>query len=253
MVTRVAIQHASVDYPIFDVLSRSIKVSLYKNLSGGAPPKQVEALRNLSLEIRDGERIGLVGRNGAGKTTLLRLIAGLIMPTRGSAQSFGRVVPVIDRGIGIHPELSGLQNIELPLRLLGANSAEVARAKIEIPEFTGLGASILRPFKTYSEGMKARLVFALCTTIQADLLILDEWLGAGDIEFSERAKERLTAFVDKAGALVMASHSLELIERVSTKVLWIDAGEVRMAGPPKEVCDAYRAVSIARHEAAALA
>jgi len=243
LIKRVEIKNATVEYPVFDVLSRSIKASLLQGIDNDGRLKFVRALDNIDLSIQDGERIGLVGRNGAGKTTLLRLIAGLITPSNGSISAKGRVVPVIDRGIGIHPELSGLQNISLPLRLLGANSAEVAKAKAEIPEFTGLGDAILRPFKTYSEGMKARLIFALCTTIRADLLVLDEWLGAGDIEFTERAQYRLRDFVNRAGALVIASHSLDLIQNVATRVLWIDAGKIRMQGKPADVCNAYRIAS----------
>lgn len=238
----IIIDNASVRYPVFDTSSRSLKVSLLSRIGVGGKqgPAYVRALSDISLTIGDGERLGLVGRNGAGKSTLLRLIGGLIAPSSGRVKTKGRLIPVIERGIGIHPELTGRQNIELPLRLLGATKAEVLAARDEIPDFTGLGEFIDLPYKTYSEGMKARLVFALCTSIPADVLVLDEWLGAGDIDFTERAQRRLTEFLSRSRTLVLASHSLELIERVSTRVAWIDGGRVRMTGDPAEVCDAYR-------------
>jgi ABC-type polysaccharide/polyol phosphate transport system ATPase subunit len=239
---RIVIENASVRYPVFDASSRSLKVSLLSRvgLGRGAGPAHVRALTDISLTVADGERLGLVGRNGAGKSTLLRLIGGLIGPSSGRAAAYGRVIPVIERGIGIHPELTGRQNIELPLRLLGATREEVLAAREEIPDFTGLGEFIDLPYRTYSEGMKARLVFALCTSIPADVLVLDEWLGAGDIDFTERAQRRLTDFLTRSRTLVLASHSLDLIERVATRVVWIDGGHLKMDGDPARVCNAYR-------------
>jgi ABC-type polysaccharide/polyol phosphate transport system ATPase subunit len=239
---RVIVKNASVSYPVFDGSSRSLKIELMRGLirrqkSGGQV--EVPALVNISFSLKDGERLGLVGRNGCGKTTLLRTLGGLAAPKSGMVEVNGRVVTVIDRAIGIHPDMSGIANIELPLRLLGATTEEVEAAKAEIPEFTGLGSFIHLPFRTYSEGMKARLIFALCTAIHADVLILDEWLGAGDIDFVEKAQRRLTNMLDSSRVVVLASHSLDLIRQVCTKVAWIDKGKIRMMGDPNEVCAAY--------------
>src|SRR5262245_59747541 len=166
-------------YPIYEVTGRSLKVSMMRQFAGAkiAGDKgmvEVQALQDVSFEILEGDRVGLIGRNGSGKSTLLRLLASLAFPQRGSLEIEGRVLSLITPGMGVNPELSGAANIELPLRLLGASDSEVKAAKQDIPEFTGLGNFINLPVRTYSDGMRARLAFALSTAIEADILILDE-------------------------------------------------------------------------------
>jgi ABC-type polysaccharide/polyol phosphate transport system ATPase subunit len=148
-------------------------------------------------------------------------------------------VSLIERGLGMNAELSGRANIELPLRLLGASTAEVSAAIEEIPEWTGLGTFIDLPIRTYSEGMKARLLFAICTALPSDVLVLDEWLGAGDAEFINRAEERLTGMLSKTSIVVLASHSMDTIQRFCNVVIWMDRGRIMMKGPPSEVIPAY--------------
>ncbi len=229
-------------YPVFAVTGRSLKVSLASRIRApGAGVVHVHAIRNLSLQLRDGERLGLIGRNGSGKSTLLRILAGLAHPQRGMISVEGRVVPLIEKGLGINPELSGEANIELPLRLLGATDAEIVAARPWVEQFTGLKDFLKLPVRTYSEGMKARLAFALSTAIHGDILILDEWLSAGDIDFTERAEQHLTGMLDRARILVLATHSLELIRRTCTKVAWLSQGELVRLGPPEEVLAAYDA------------
>jgi ABC-type polysaccharide/polyol phosphate transport system ATPase subunit len=245
---RVVLEDVSFAYPIYDIGSRSMKVSLFSRLTGGSEANRagvvkVEALRKVSFSLKDGDRLGLIGRNGSGKSTLLRVLAGLAHPQSGKVQIAGRVVPLIERGLGIDPDLSGLANIELPLRLLGATTAEVKRAVEEIPEFTGLGDFIKLPVRTYSDGMKARLSFAICTAIHADVLVLDEWLGAGDAEFQQKAQERLQGMVDRTRVVVLASHSNDLIRQVCNRALWLDRGVPMMLGAPGETIDAYLAAT----------
>lgn len=235
-------------YPIFEVGARSLKVSLFNQVTGGrvasnAGHVRVDALQGITARFGDGDRVALVGRNGSGKTTLLRLLAGLASPQKGSIAATGRVVPLITTGLGINPELSGEANIELPLRLLGANNAEVRHAMTEIPEFTGLGKFIKMPVRTYSEGMKARLNFAIATSLHADILILDEWLGAGDADFQDKAQKRLKEMVDRAGVLVITSHSMQLLRDVCNKAIWIDRGIQVMTGEINPVIDSYLASS----------
>src|SRR5690606_5073699 len=152
---------------------------------------EVQALSDVSLDLKEGDRLGLVGRNGAGKSTLLKVLAGLVHPQRGGVRVEGRVAPLLTRGLGIHPELSGANNIELPMRLLGATEAEIKRAKRDVPEWSGLGEFIHLPVRTYSAGMRARLLFAICTAVRGEILIMDEWLSAGDADFVNKAQERL--------------------------------------------------------------
>lgn len=242
--TSIVLEDVSFSYPIFEMGARSLKVSLFSQMSGGAVGTnagvvQVQALKDISFELKDGDRLSLVGRNGSGKSTLLRVLAGLAFPQRGNVKVTGRVVPLIDRGLGINQELSGYANIELPLRLLGASTKEVKRAKEEIPEFTGLGQFMDLPVRAYSEGMKARLSFAICTALEADVLILDEWLGAGDIDFQEKAEARLKEVVERTGILVLATHSIQLAASACNKSAWLDRGELVMIGDPGTVVNGY--------------
>ncbi|QGZ96555.1 ABC transporter ATP-binding protein [Terricaulis silvestris] len=236
----VTAHNISFRYPVFAMTGRSLKASLFRQLSGGTISADsgvvnVQALRDVSFDLKPNDRLGLIGRNGSGKSTLLRLAAGLAFAQEGLLSIEGRVVPLIEKGLGVNPELSGAANIELPLRLLGATTEEVNAAKRDIPEFTGLGAFIDLPVRTYSEGMKTRLSFAICTAIRADVLVLDEWLGAGDIEFQERAETRLASMMQNTRIVVLATHSLDLVNSVCTKVLWLDRGAVAGYGTPAEI------------------
>lgn len=242
---RIVADNVSFSYPIFDIGARSLKVSLFKQMSGGSVTSRsnvvhVDALQNLSFQLKDGDRLGLIGRNGAGKSTLLRLLAGLAHPTSGVLKANGRIIPLLHGAMGINPELSGRDNIKLPLRLLGATSREVRMALDEIPEFTGLGPFIDLPVRTYSDGMRARLSFAICTALEADILVLDEWLGAGDMDFQQKAQERLTAFVANTGVVVLASHSNDLIAAVCNQGLWLSQGRQIISGEVGLVVNAYK-------------
>ncbi|HCK84823.1 MAG TPA: ABC transporter [Hyphomonadaceae bacterium] len=237
-------EHLDFDYPVYDLRSRSIKLAISRQMVGGALSDlgshiTVNALRNINLSINEGDRLGLVGHNGAGKSTLLRVVAGLYRPQRGRIRILGRVVPLVEKGVGISWDDTGYDNIELPLRLLGATNEEVKRAKKDIPEFTGLGAYMHLPLRTYSDGMKARFAFALCTAIEADILVLDEWLSAGDLDFQERANQRLNELVRSASILVLASHSLPLIESVCNRAILLEKGRIVLQGGASEVCAAY--------------
>jgi ABC-2 type transport system ATP-binding protein/lipopolysaccharide transport system ATP-binding protein len=236
---RVHLSNVEFSYPIFQIAGRSLKVAAFRGRAGSVI--QVHAIRNVSLDLEDGDRLGLIGSNGSGKSTLLRLIGGLAHPQSGQLAVEGRVVNLIERGVGINPELSGDANIELPLRLLGATDSEIVRARTWVPEFTGLGDFIHLPVRTYSDGMKARLTFALSTAIAADVLVLDEWLSAGDVKFVDKAQAQLTDLVSEARIIVMASHSFELVKKVCNKVLWMQQGKIVRLGPATEVVEEYLA------------
>lgn len=236
--TRINLERVSFEYPLYELTDRSLKVSLFKRLNGERIPTVV-ALKNVSFSLVDGDRLGLIGRNGAGKTSLLRILAGLAHPTSGSYVSHGRVVPLIEKGLGINPELSAEANLELPLRILGATSTEIIDAREDIRRFADLGRFFDLPVRRYSEGMKARLSFALSTSLVSDILILDEWLSAGDRAFVQKAEKRLNNFLEKIGVVVLASHDLNLIQNVCNKVLWMDKGEIRMIGSAESVISAY--------------
>jgi ABC-type polysaccharide/polyol phosphate transport system ATPase subunit len=243
-VPHIILENANFHYNVYEVVGRSLKVSLFRQMVGSSVERNqdkvtVHALRDVSLNFKPGDRVGLVGRNGAGKSTLLRVIAGLAHPQNGRVDIQGRVVPLIEKGLGVNPELSGERNLDLPLHLLGATPEELRIAKLEIPEWTGLGPFFSMPVRTYSEGMKTRLMFAISTAVSADILVLDEWLGAGDIDFAEQAEIRLRDYLKRAAIVVLASHSLDLIQQVCNVAVWMDGGRAMMVGRPDEVIRAY--------------
>lgn len=236
---------ATVDIPIFNAKGRSLTSRILEVATGGrldADPNGrlvVRALSDVTLKLRDGDRIGLVGHNGAGKSTLLRVLSGVFVPTGGTAIIEGSVGSLIDVSLGINPEASGRENILLRGALLGLSKAEVKDKFEEIVEFSELGEFIEMPLRTYSSGMKLRLAFAVSTIVRPEILLMDEWLSVGDEGFKAKASERLTTVVDASKILVLASHSRELLEKVTNKVVWLEHGEVKMFGPSTEVLDAY--------------
>jgi lipopolysaccharide transport system ATP-binding protein len=242
---KITLTNASVDIPIFNANGRSLTSRILEVATGGrldADPNgkvTVRALSGVTLELQDGDRIGLVGHNGAGKSTLLRVLSGVFVPTGGSAIIEGSVGSLIDVSLGINPEASGRENIFLRGALLGLSKAEVKEKFDDIVEFSELGEFIEMPMRTYSSGMQLRLAFAVSTIVRPEILLMDEWLSVGDEGFKAKASERLTTVVDASKILVLASHSRELLEKVTNKVLWLEHGEVKMFGPSSEVLEAY--------------
>lgn len=242
---KIYLDNASVDIPIFNANGRSLTSRILEVATGGrldADPNghvTVRALRDVSLELNDGDRIGLVGHNGAGKSTLLRVLSGVFVPTSGTMTINGSVGSLIDVSLGINPEATGRENIFLRGALLGLSKAEVKEKLEEIVEFSDLGEFIEMPMRTYSSGMQLRLAFAVSTIVRPEILVMDEWLSVGDEGFKARALERLTSIVDASKILVIASHSRELLEKVTNKALWLEHGEVKMFGPSSDVLDSY--------------
>ncbi|RAV34453.1 galactan export ABC transporter ATP-binding subunit Wzt/RfbE [Corynebacterium heidelbergense] len=235
---------ACVDFPIFDAKSRSMKQT-FLGAAGGSIGRNssntvmVEALKNVNLHLQEGDRVGLVGHNGAGKSTLLRLLSGIYEPTRGSAVVRGRVAPVFDLGVGMDPEISGYENIVIRGLFLGQSRRAMKRRMDEIAEFSELGEYLSMPLRTYSTGMRIRLALGVVTSIEPEILLLDEGIGAVDAAFMAKARRKLTEMVSRSGILVFASHSNEFLAQLCDTALWIDHGEVRQAGEVDEVVGAY--------------
>ena len=235
---------ACVDFPIFDAKTRSLKKSVLGAAGGviGANASNVvvvEALKNINLHLEHGDRIGLVGHNGAGKSTLLRLLSGIYEPTRGACRVHGRVAPVFDLGVGMDPEISGYENIIIRGLFLGQSRKQM-RAKIdEIAEFSELGDYLNMPLRTYSTGMRVRLAMGVVTSIDPEILLLDEGIGAVDAEFMKKARVKLADLVSRSGILVFASHSNDFLAQLCTTALWVDKGEIRQAGLVSDVVEAY--------------
>jgi lipopolysaccharide transport system ATP-binding protein len=198
------------------------------------------ALRSIDLEVVAGSRVGIIGRNGAGKSTLLKLITGNVDPTEGRIEVNGDVQALLEAGAGFHPEFTGHENIRASLTYQGLTPTEIKAAVQEIAEFTELGQFLSQPFKTYSTGMQARLVFATATALKPHILIVDEILGAGDAYFAGKSSERMKELVEDSGATVLlVSHALEQVARYCDESIWIERGRIVMRGPSLEVINAY--------------
>lgn len=249
---------AWVEFPIFDAKSRSLKKA-FLGKAGGTIGRNasnvvvIEALRDITLSLKEGDRVGLVGHNGAGKSTLLRLLSGIYEPTRGSSYIQGRVAPVFDLGVGMDPEITGYENIIIRGMFLGQTRKQMQAKVDEIADFTELGEYLSMPLRTYSTGMRVRLAMGVVTSIDPEILLLDEGIGAVDAEFMKKARIRLQQLVERSGMLVFASHSNEFLARLCNTAMWIDHGTVKMSGGIEEVVRAYEGDEAADHVAQVLA
>jgi ABC-2 type transport system ATP-binding protein len=249
---------AWVEFPIFDAKSRSLKKT-FLGKAGGSIGRNtsnvlvIEALRDITLSFDTGDRVGLVGHNGAGKSTLLRLLSGIYEPTRGKALVNGRVAPVFDLGVGMDPEISGYENIIIRGLFLGETRKKMLSKIDEIAEFTELGEYLSMPLRTYSTGMRVRLAMGVVTSIDPEILLLDEGIGAVDADFLRKARTRLQALVERSGLLVFASHSTDLLARLCKTAIWIEHGTIKMMGGIEEVVREYEGEEAARHVAEVLA
>lgn len=241
------VHSACVDFPIFDAKTRSLKKAVLGTVgrAGGkigtnSKVPIIEALRDITLSLRHGDRVGLVGHNGAGKSTLLRLLSGIYEPTRGSSRIVGRVAPVFDLGVGMDPETTGYENIVIRGLFLGMTRKQMEARTAEIAEFTELGDYLSMPLRTYSTGMRVRLALGVVTSIDPEILLLDEGIGAVDSVFLEKARDRLTALVERSGILVFASHSDEFLTELCSSGIWLDHGQIRQQGELRSVLAQYK-------------
>lgn len=197
------------------------------------------AIDNLSLSIRQGERIGIIGKNGAGKSTLLQMLAGVADPTSGKIQISGRVTAVLTLGVGLRDDLTGRENIYLDGEVQGKVRAEIDLDIQKIIDFAELGKFIDLPLRTYSTGMKARLAFAMITQVAPEILIIDETLSVGDAAFSSKAAKRISELCAKGSIVLIVSHSMQSIRSLCNRCIWLQDGKLLMDGPPDEVTAAY--------------
>ena len=204
-----------------------------------APTKEFAALSDVSIDVSRGHRIGIVGRNGAGKTTLLKLICGNFMPTSGEVEVNGTVQALMNIGMGFHPEYTGRENVQASLQYNGLGRHEYEQAMSGVVEFCELGDFLDQPFKTYSLGMQARLMFAAATAIRPDILIVDEVLGAGDAYFVAKSKQRVASLVGGGCTMLLVSHSMQQVLELCDEAIWLEQGRVRERGDAFSVVKSY--------------
>jgi lipopolysaccharide transport system ATP-binding protein len=222
-----------------DTLTRAFSspASLFRR----ARAEKFWALRNISLEVGQGEVIGLIGRNGSGKTTLLKILSRITRPTEGTAEIDGRVGTLLEVGTGFHPELTGRENAFLSAAILGMKRQEIARKFDEIVAFAELEKFIDTPVKHYSTGMSVRLAFAVAAHIEPEILLVDEVLAVGDIKFQRRCLGKMGEVARTGRTIILVSHQLNQIRRLCRLAIWLDSGQVRQAGPAAEIVTAYEA------------
>ncbi len=232
MTAHIIAKNVGVEFPIFNSSHRSLKKSILNVSTGGRVAQDsknhvvVRALDDINLDLKPGDRVGLVGHNGSGKTTLLRVLSGVYAPVQGELSVQGKIATLLDISLGMDGEATGYENIRIRGLLMGLSLAEIDALTDEIAEFTGLGDYLNMPMRTYSSGMTVRLGFAVSTSIHADIVLMDEWLSVGDAEFQEKASERLSRMVDRASILVLASHSMELVEKSCNKIIRMEHGKM---------------------------
>jgi len=226
-----------VEFPIYENSHRSLKKSVLNLTTGGRVAQDagkhtiVSALDDLSFRFAEGERVGLVGHNGSGKTTLLRVLSGVYEPVRGTLRVRGKIASLLDVSMGLDPDATGFENIYLRGVLDGLKPKSIRNRMDEIADFSELGEYLNLPVRTYSSGMMLRLSFAISTSIEPDILIMDEWLSVGDAEFSAKAERRLEALLGNASIVVIATHDMALVERVCTRRINIEHGRLMSDEP----------------------
>jgi ABC-2 type transport system ATP-binding protein len=258
MTNSVVADAVTLDFPIYDVSARSLKNRLIKATNLASPRASnvggsmrrgshgvvvVRALDSVSFELRDGDRVGLIGHNGAGKTTLLRLVAGIFEPTGGEVRTQGRVMPLFNIMEGVMPDSTGVEMIRLRGILLGLSDREIKERISEIADFCELGEYINMPVRTYSSGMLVRLAFAITTSVTSEILIMDEFIGVGDAAFLERAEARLKDFVERVSIMMVATHSDAIVRQWCNKAILLEHGRILQFGPVDNVLTHYERVS----------
>lgn len=227
------LRNVTLDYPIYGSAPRMLTRKLLSLASAGKINDKyntIRALDDVTLNLQPGDRLGVVGGNGAGKTTLLRTLAGIYHPTRGIRQVKGKITTLISSGFGMDAESTGYQNIILAGIAMGYTKEQMKSKFEDIERFTELGGFLRMPIKTYSAGMRLRLAFAVSTSIDPEILIIDEGIGAGDAEFYKKAIKRIKVFLNKASILVIASHADGLLKQFCNKGIHMEGGKVVFEG-----------------------
>ena len=235
----VRVKDLSITYRTTFERKPTLKQALVRFGRGQRAVKEVEAIKNVSFEIANGSAMGIIGSNGAGKSTLMRAMAGILPPTSGSIEVWGKASTLLALGVGFNQSLSGRENIILGGLAAGLSRKEVEERAEEVAEWTELGDFIDMPMRTYSSGMSARVGFSVAVHMKPDILMIDEALSTGDAHFREKANAKMAELRESARAMFLVSHGLGSIKEMCSEVIWLDHGKLMMRGEPDEVVTAY--------------
>jgi len=238
----ISIKNANVSYPSAVFNARTLKHVVFELMRFQKPRKRldnVHAIKNFSIELKSGDRLGVIGLNGAGKSTLLRMIAKLYPTRTGTVEVQGAIRALFDISLGFEIEATGRENIMYRGLMMGETPSAMHAREQEIIDFANLNEFIDYPIKSYSTGMLVRLAFAISTAVDGDILLLDEMLGAGDASFAEKARHRMLEMVERSNIMVLVSHDMNTIRRVCTRCILMNHGEILLDGSPDDVVQSY--------------
>ena len=237
--TMVSVEQVGVKFHLSEQKVDNLKEYIIRIVKRQMRYKEFWALKDVSFDIKKGERVALLGLNGAGKSTLLKVIAGVLKATEGSVSKRGVLVPLLELGAGFDPQYTGAENIFLYGAMLGYPKAFLKEKYDEIVEFSELGDFIHVPVKNYSSGMRARLGFSIATLVEPDILILDEVLSVGDVKFRKKSEARIKAMFDKGITVLFVSHNLKQVRSLCTRAIWLEKGRVVEDGPVETVSEHF--------------
>ena len=203
-----------------------------------------EVLKNINLEIREGEAVALIGVNGSGKSTLLKLMTKIIYPNKGQLETYGKLTSLLELGAGFHMDFSGRENIYFNASIFGLTKKEIDKRLQQIIEFSELGEYIDNPVRTYSSGMFMRLAFSVAINVDAEILLVDEILSVGDQHFQEKCLNKMKELREEGKTMVFVTHSMESVRNLCDRAVWLYNGEIRMDGNTNEVVDEYLKVTM---------
>ncbi|MCI8832481.1 MAG: ABC transporter ATP-binding protein [Lachnospiraceae bacterium] len=238
--TMLSVEHVTMKFRMPNDKVESLKETVIAMLSGRLKYEEFTVFEDVSFDVKKGEVVGIIGKNGAGKSTLLKIVSGVLKPIKGKVTANGNVVPMLELGAGFDPELTGRENIYLNGSILGYDEQFLQEKYQEIVDFSELGDFINMPIRNYSSGMMMRLAFSIATVVSPEILIVDEILAVGDEGFQNKSKERMLELMGGGTTVLFVSHSLEQIQEMCNRVVWLDAHKVRMVGDASQVCRAYR-------------
>jgi len=244
-VAEIVLENVTIQIPIYDIGASSLRKMILSKTVGGRFETSgshliVDALKDVSFEAHDGDRIALIGNNGSGKSTLLRLLSDVYPASSGRVKVVGEVSSMFDPMLGMSLDATGMENIRICGRLWGLSATQVKNSVDDITEFTELGDYLNVPVRTYSTGMLLRLAFAIATVRDPEILLLDEVVGVGDATFFAKAFERLQSVIHRSQILFLASHADEILRKICNKAIWLDQGNLMQCGDFESVLAAYR-------------